>query len=367
VKIGLVVPGGVDRSGTERVIPALLWLIRRIARDHELHVFPLFQEDAPGEWDLLGAHVHNVGRGGTALRGLRTIRRHHRRAPFDVLHAIWASPCGALAVVTGRLLRVPVVVHLFGGELASLPSIGYGERRTWRGRVRVRTGTHGATRVTAQSEFLVAMAAACGIRARRLPLGVDRDEWPVAPPRPRDADRPFRLIHVADVNAVKDPDTLLAAMSILRQRSTPFYLDVVGEDLTGGRMRAEAVDLGLGDVLRFHGRLDRICLRETMLGADLLVMASRHEGGPIVLAEAAIAGVPTAGTHVGQIADWAPGAAVTAPVGSSTGLADAISRLMADEALRLRIAASAQRRAVAEDADWSAARIEELYREVASR
>jgi hypothetical protein len=27
VKIALVVPGGVDRSGSERVIPCLLWLI----------------------------------------------------------------------------------------------------------------------------------------------------------------------------------------------------------------------------------------------------------------------------------------------------------------------------------------------------
>src|SRR5262245_32019200 len=32
VKIVIVVPGGFDRSGRERVIPALLWLTERLAR-----------------------------------------------------------------------------------------------------------------------------------------------------------------------------------------------------------------------------------------------------------------------------------------------------------------------------------------------
>ena len=32
MKIALVVPGGVDRSGTRRVIPIILWLIERLVR-----------------------------------------------------------------------------------------------------------------------------------------------------------------------------------------------------------------------------------------------------------------------------------------------------------------------------------------------
>lgn len=84
----------------------------------------------------------------------------------------------------------------------------------------------------------------------------------------------------------------------------------------------------------------------------------------MVLAEAALSGIPTVGTHVGQIAEWAPGAAVSAPVGDASALADAITALIADDALRMRLAASAQRRALAEDAEWSTAQIEDLYREI---
>ncbi|HEU4559853.1 MAG TPA: hypothetical protein VFS20_18520, partial [Longimicrobium sp.] len=61
MKVALVVPGGVDRSGTHRVIPVLLWLIERVARVHELHVFALRQEPRPATWELLGARVHNAG------------------------------------------------------------------------------------------------------------------------------------------------------------------------------------------------------------------------------------------------------------------------------------------------------------------
>jgi hypothetical protein len=32
MKVVVVVPGGFDRSGRERVIPALLWLVERLAR-----------------------------------------------------------------------------------------------------------------------------------------------------------------------------------------------------------------------------------------------------------------------------------------------------------------------------------------------
>ena len=66
MKIAMLVPGGVDRSGELRVIPAFVALIERLARDHELHVFALHQEARPARWMLRGAHVHNAGFEATA-------------------------------------------------------------------------------------------------------------------------------------------------------------------------------------------------------------------------------------------------------------------------------------------------------------
>jgi glycosyltransferase involved in cell wall biosynthesis len=99
--------------------------------------------------------------------------------------------------------------------------------------------------------------------------------------------------------------------------------------------------------------------------ADLLVVSSRHEAGPLVVLEAAVAGVPTVGTAVGHVADWAPDAAAAVPVGDADALARAMMTVDADDELRLRIARNAQRRAVAIDADFTADAFERIYREVA--
>ena len=70
MKIALVVPGGVDASGTDRVIPAFVWLIERLARRHVVHVFAMHQSPEPANWTLFGADVHNIGT--TPGRGILT-------------------------------------------------------------------------------------------------------------------------------------------------------------------------------------------------------------------------------------------------------------------------------------------------------
>ena len=62
MKIAFVIPGGVDRSGRDRVVPMFLWLIERIASRHELHVFVLDYYEHPVTYPLLGAVVHDLGR-----------------------------------------------------------------------------------------------------------------------------------------------------------------------------------------------------------------------------------------------------------------------------------------------------------------
>src|SRR5262245_15106165 len=119
MKLALVVPGGVDRSGEYRVIPALLGLIRRVAAIHELHVFALRQEAAMAQWQLLGARIHNSGNRLTVARTLAAIRREHRRGPFDLAQAFFSGECGFIAVTAAALLSVPSVVHVAGGELTA--------------------------------------------------------------------------------------------------------------------------------------------------------------------------------------------------------------------------------------------------------
>lgn len=364
MKLALIVPGGVDRSGVDRVIPCLLWLIERLARRHEVHVFAFSQEPEAGEWSLLGARVHNVGTArGWRRRLLAQFAAEHRVAPFEVVHAFFGG-CGTYAAVMGWRHGVPVLLHPTGGELVALHDIGYGTRCTARGRLSLRIAVAGARRVTVPTPYMQELAASQGIAAQRVPMGVALDRWPPAEPRRRDPSRPVRLLHVGDIRPVKDQATLLVAASQLRDRGLDFELDMVGYDTMGGALQRSAAARGLGGVTRWHGVLRRDALRALMDEASLLLMSSRHEAEPMVVLEAAIAGVPTVGTAVGHVADWAPEAAVAVPVGDAAALATETVALLADEPRRLALAHAAQKRAIAVDADCTVAAFERIYEDL---
>lgn len=361
MKIALVVPGGVDRSGEHRVVPALLAMISRLSMRHEVHVFALLQEDRPASWDLAGARVHNIGTGRTRLRAIRAISAEHHVGAFQLVHSIWSASPGLVAVAAGRLLKIPSAVHLTGGEVVALPGIGYGGGLTWKGRVRERFILRMATAVTATSHPMVEALRALGITAGRLPLGVDLNVWPEREPVRRDLKAPARLIHVGSLNRVKDQPTLLRALAELHRSGVDFEMDIVGEDTLRGEVQSLAQHLGLAGRVRFHGFLTQRQLRPLLESAHLMILSSRHEAGPYVLLEAAVAGVPTVGTAVGHIAEWVPQAALSVPVADWNSLAGAIRQVLSDEDLRLRIARAAHERAITEDASHTAACFEALY------
>jgi len=328
-------------------------------------VLALTPAPAIGRYELLGATVHDVGGGaGQRRRALAVLAEEHRRRPFDVFHAFWVLGTGSIAAIAGWRFRVPVVLHMTGAEMVSIPEIAYGQRRTARGRLVLRLAVAGAQRVTVTSTPMAETAAALGIAARRIPLGIALDRWPPAPPRPRDMTRPARLLHIADLNRVKDQGTLLRAAALLSRMDVPFQLDIAGYDTLGGDVQMTAQRLGLSDCITFHGKLRYHDLHTLASRADLHLMSSRHEAGPAAVLEAAVAGLPTVGTRVGHVAEWAPDAAVAVPIGDAESMACAVASVLANDDYRMRLATAAHERALAENADVTARLFEELYDEV---
>lgn len=357
----MVVPGGVDRSGEYRVIPALVSLIGRLAQRVDLHVFALAQEPRPGSWMLAGARIHNIGKPANTLRAVAAILQEHRTGAFDLVHSMWAGAVGVVSVTAAQLLRRPCLVHVAGGELAALRDIGYGGRLHWWGRARERIVMRGATVVSAASQPIIEQIAELGVRALRIPLGIDRVLWPMVAPRRRDMSAVARLVHVASLNRVKDQSTLLRAIRLLVTNGANLHLDIVGEDTLRGEIQELARALGLAQFVSFSGFQTQGQLRPMVESAHVHIVSSLHEAGPVAMLEAAMVGVPTAGTEVGHVQEWIPDAAAGATRGDPASLAAAIGALMNDEELRLRVAHEAQARAVAMDADFTAARFLEVY------
>jgi glycosyltransferase involved in cell wall biosynthesis len=364
VKIALIVPGGVDRSGTHRIIPFLIYFIERLARRHEVHVFAMRQEPRPARWTLLGAQVHNIGARPRRLRAVAAILAEHRRAPFDVLHAAWAVPQGVVGAMAKRLTGRPLVLWAVNGEFVSLPEIGYGGQRNARGRFWVRWSVAAADRTVVPAQCGFEQSALLGFTTEIVVPALALDVWPPRPPRRRDPREPARLLHIGDLNLVKDQETLLRAAAHLAAHGLDFTLDVAGADTLGGRVQTLAAELGLRDRVRFHGSVARPELYELAARSHLLIVSSRADAAPFVVLEAAAVGVPTVGTAVGQVTDWAPDAAIAVPVGDAVALAAAIRRLVTDEDARMTLAEEAHRRAVARDATDMAGDFERIYREL---
>jgi len=136
VNIGLVLPG-FSADASDWCIPALRHLARCLAAGDRVRVIALRYTYAAGRYTVDGADVLALGgalshRASTLdlwRQALGVLRSEHRAEPFDVLHAFWATESGLLAAVAGRMLGVPTLVSLAGGELVALRDIGYGDQR----------------------------------------------------------------------------------------------------------------------------------------------------------------------------------------------------------------------------------------------
>jgi glycosyltransferase involved in cell wall biosynthesis len=375
------VPGGFGVDDRRHNIPALMALVGELAARHEVHVFSFVDPGEGGDHFLVGAHIHRVEypwfeRGaGLWPRGMAFVRlgaqiarglwRGGRAGHFDCLHAFWANEPGLLAGSLGRSAGIPVVLSVAGGESVWIPDIAYGGAATRTGRALTSLSLRMAGQITVGTEYARSfLPQPFRERAQVIPLGISCAPFEEHPRRR--AGPPWRLLHVANLNVVKDQQTLLSAFAQVASRMGDVVLDCVGADALGGGVQTRARELGLGDRVRFHGLLPPEQLVSFYRGAHLLVLSSRYESQGVVVLEAGAAGLPTVGTAVGLLPTLAPRAAWCVPAGQPVTLARAICDLLGDEPRRQAMGAAAQEFARIHDCAATARAFEKIYARLAS-
>jgi glycosyltransferase involved in cell wall biosynthesis len=158
---------------------------------------------------------------------------------------------------------------------------------------------------------------------------------------------PFDLLTVATLVPRKGHDVLLHALG--RARHLPWRLTCVGSDMlhpaTAGGLRVQAQQLGMAERVEFTGELDGRALADAYDRADLFVLATRYEGFGMAVAEAVARGLPVVSTPTGGIPDLVDGdSGWLVPPDDADALAHVLEAFMTDAALRLRLAAGAERR-----------------------
>jgi glycosyltransferase involved in cell wall biosynthesis len=382
MRVGLIVRGGVEEGSEDRnAAPIFVGLIRRLASAARLRIFSLHGPNRVPLPSLLGPLAPSHCFAGADVFQLGTARAPRLRLLADVarvvaairaaaprsdrpqvLHGIGLSP-GVVATAAGRLLGIPSVVSLIGGELTSLPEIGYGELRTAKGRAIVKTLLGSAGTITVASRFMQGRVERHGGQARVMPFGIDVRRFLGSVERPDGP--PYRLLHVGTLCPLKDQLTPVRAVRALADGGLEATLDLVGYDDWQDRVQGEVDRLSLNARVRFHGWKGQDDVVALARSAHAFVMTSLDDVAPAAVLEAAAAGLPVVGTEVGFIADWAPEMAVATPVGDAAALAVALRRVLTHREERERMAARAR--------DWVRAHASldandaflRLYREVA--
>lgn len=185
---------------------------------------------------------------------------------------------------------------------------------------------------------------------RRTRAQFHRIDNPVAPLffAPSPAPERGRLLLVGNLTARKGVDIAIAAVARLLPHFPHLLLDIIGAPVDAiytARLRAQAAPLG--DAVRFCGPTDPAGIKQALGQAQALVLSSRMEHAPVIVAEAMAAGRPVAATAVGAVADLvAPGeTGYLAPPGDIATLADSLARLLADPDHAAALGDEAARRA----------------------
>jgi glycosyltransferase involved in cell wall biosynthesis len=146
------------------------------------------------------------------------------------------------------------------------------------------------------------------------------------------------VVCVARLHPLKDLHTLIAASAVLAEDApAPPVVAIVGEGPLEADLRSAVAGRGLEGTVLLPGPSPRAA--DEIAAADVVVMCSRWESGPLVVAEAMRLARPVVATPVGfvphLIADRRSGRIV--PVGDPKALAAAVAELLADPVLAAEI------------------------------
>ncbi|MFA5665077.1 glycosyltransferase family 4 protein [Castellaniella sp.] len=306
----------VTLAGSGQDAYALPAGVRRIALD--------VARDSRG---ALQALIGNLGR-------YRAVRRVLREERPDVVVGMMTRP-SILALLAAHGLGVPVIATEHSHPPARrLPRFWVVLRR------RAYPRAHAVVALTRRSaQWLDAHVP--GVRAQVIPNAAI---WPIPggePVRPAPAPGPRSIVlAVGRLHAVKGFDCLIRAFARLAEAQPHWDLVILGEGPERPALEALRSQLGLDHRIQLPGRVGNVA--DWYRASSLYVLSSRTEGLPNTLLEAMASGLPC----VAFDCETGPSDIIRADVDGvlvrelqdPAALAAALGRLMADPALRARLA-----------------------------
>lgn len=231
---------------------------------------------------------------GHGLRTIDRIRRFLRDRDIDLVHThatidkVFGHPAAVLA-------RVPVVCHIHAmpPEAAVDAQVSASTSPRDLRSAAIHVVRHSWDRMAVNRYIAVSDAVAQAFRSR-LPAQVDtiHNGIDVEKFQPAEIFPSTRrtVLHVGRLAAAKRQDLLITAFALVAHNHDDVDLVIVGDGPLRSDLERHARDLGVGDRVRFLGRLADI--RGAMVSSTVFAFPSRNEGFGLAVAEAMACGVP---------------------------------------------------------------------------
>lgn len=360
-------------GGAERLLVDMVASGDRQAFDYEV-AYVLEAENALAPAIAAdGTPVHSLGaRGNWDLRWMARLRALILEGQFDVVH--FHLPYTA---ALGRLVVASIP------RTKQRPAIVYTEHSQWDKMALLIRGLNRASIGLDQSLIVVSEAARNALPralrddARVIVHGIDLSRSERLLGQRAEVRSEVRaelgirngelvVLAVANLRPEKGYDVLLDAARLAVDRDLPVRFIAVGRGPLEVELTERHRQLGLGERFQFLGpRQDVLNL---MIGSDIVALASRQEGLPVVLMEATSVGMPIVATAVGAvpmvITDGVDGLIV--PPERADELADALEQLISDPEMRQRLARGAKTRSSMFDLVSASRTVEAIYRDLAA-
>jgi glycosyltransferase involved in cell wall biosynthesis len=318
-----------------------------------------------------------------AFASRRRIRQLHAARPYDLLHAHWFLPNGAIAASAWRRTGLPLVVSCHGS------GVFLAEKHRWARRMGAYAKRH-ATAITACSAELAGRvdAVAPGPPAIRVPYGVDTTRFAPVDAASRAArradlaarhDLPTDGVWVFAIGRLvfkKGFDVLIRAAAEARDASAPIAVVVAGDGPLDAELKQLAQTCGIAKHVHFIGAVPNAEVPTYYATADVVAVPSVHgpsgnlDGLPNTLLEALATGAAVVASRVAGIPDVVRDGenGLLFPEGDAAGLAAHLAMLSGDRGHAAALGSRARADAVA-NLDWArtVAQFEEIYTAAVAR
>lgn len=345
-------------------------ILRELSQDPDLRIDLVTASAGAYQEAALGDRVRifrlDVGKRGSLHRqGLAELARYSvkalsfsrklcKEARYDLVHAFFGVPCGAVAL----LLGLPYVVSLRGSDVP-----GFNRRFKALESLFLRRLSRiiwaRAGRVVANSEALKSLARhTWDGDILVVGNGVDAGEFSPKPGGPR----PFTVLSASRLDARKGTDVLIRAFSRVSAEFPDARLVVAGGGAEEAALRRLASAYPKASI-EFRGPVERAGMPRLYAEADCFALLSEHEGMSNSLLEAMASGLAVVSTDAGDARDIVGGAGLIVRREADSA-AEALAALARDRGLLGRMKAEARSRSLSRGWDGVARAYSRLYSDI---